>query len=465
MLTKEQLENVLKEQEILKSKVDEYGNKSKALEEENLRLTNQMKSYSGNRTDSDEQKALRYFGVDHPKKLLGVNIASPEFASVPEHLKYLAIGFKKSVDVARMTAQLFHGAPLDDAKFEEGKVVAVKNILDSYYGKNILSPKLKAFGSTVATGGDEWVPTMISSSYIEEYILERVLETRFKQVNMLSNPYDIPAISSGTKARKATEGVAMTATNPLTTKLSVSSVKLAEYYELPEELNEDSAPDALSMGRDECIKAQKSAVEAALISGDDDGTHIDSDLQALGADIAEKIWKGLRRQSIVNSANGSTYDMGNAIVDDTKLGVLISRMGKFSVNPREVMWIVGPAVWAQMRKLSSVFTEQNFGPQAVVHTGTLGLYFGSEIVVSEFMRENLNATGVYDGVTTNRAAMLCVNKTRWFLGQRRPIQVKLMMDLPYHDRWLIASYRRVGFVGFPQGADEVSVAYGYNIAK
>jgi hypothetical protein len=81
------------------------------------------------------------------------------------------------------------------------------------------------------------------------------------------------------------------------------------------------------------------------------------------------------------------------------------------------------------------------------------------------MRENLNATGVYDGVTTNRAAMLCVNKTRWFLGQRRPIQVKLMMDLPYHDRWLIASYRRVGFVGFPQGADEVSVAYGYNIAK
>lgn len=126
MLTKDQLENVLKEQESLKKEVGEYVAKSKTLEEENLKLTTQLKSFSGSRSDSDEQKCLRYFGVDHPRKLLDINIGHPDFKAVPDHLKYLAIGFKKSVDISRMTAQLFHGAPMDDSKFEDGKVVAVK---------------------------------------------------------------------------------------------------------------------------------------------------------------------------------------------------------------------------------------------------------------------------------------------------------------------------------------------------
>jgi hypothetical protein len=61
--------------------------------------------------------------------------------------------------------------------------------------------------------------------------------------------------------------------------------------------------------------------------------------------------------------------------------------------------------------------------------------------------------------------MLLVNMTRWYIGNRRPIQVRLMMDLPYQDRWLLASYRRVAFKGFDQSALETSVVYGYNIAK
>jgi HK97 family phage major capsid protein len=461
MLNKEELENVLKETESLKTKVTEAEEKSKKLEEQLARTSFVP---VGNRIDSDEARTLRYFGVPSVKELVRINVADPRFAKVPDDLKYVALEMKKAVDVSRMVAQMFHGAQLDDQRKDESSPVAVKGLLDHNYGRNVLAPKLKAFGSTVSGGGDEWVPTLTSNSYIEEYLLDRVLEQRFKTVNMPSNPYEQPVIAGGTKARKATEGSAMTAANFTTAKLTLSAVKLAQYSEIPEELNEDSAPDILAAARADVIMAQKNAVESAIINGDDDGTHIDSDTQALGADVAEKIWKGLRRQAIANSANGGTSDFSNAIADETKLRVMRTKMGKFGVNVKELAWIVGPSVYNQFMTIDSVKTLDVFGPQATVLTGVVANYQGIPIVISEFMREDLNATGVYDGVTMTRGGVLLVNLTRWFLGNRRPIQVKLVMDLPYQDRWLLASYRRVAYKGFDQTATEKSVVYGYNVA-
>lgn len=464
MYTKEQLESMLKETETLKGRVEAAEVKAQELEQENMKLQSKV-STIGNRSNSDEMKAMKYFGVTHPKQLLGVNVASPQFRMVPDELKYLVLNFKKAVDVARFTAQMFHGAPLDDVRKDQEIAASVKGILETRYGKEILAPALKAFGSTVTGGGDEWVPTAISSSYIDEYTLERVLEQRFKVINMPTNPFDQPVVKQGTKARKASEGVAMTAGQFQTDKLTMSAVKLAEYYEIPEELNEDSAPDFLAAGRDHVVKAQKDAVEAAIINGDDDGTHIDSDIQLLGADVAEKIWKGLRRQALANSANGATFDFTNAVADETKLRTLRARMGKFGKNEKELVWIVGTNVYTQMLAFDTVATLDKFGPNATVLQGALAAYQGIPIICSEFMREDLNATGVYDNTTKTQAGMLLVNMTRWYIGNRRPIQVRLMMDLPYHDRWLLASYRRVAFKGFDQSATETSVVYGYNIAK
>jgi hypothetical protein len=65
----------------------------------------------------------------------------------------------------------------------------------------------------------------------------------------------------------------------------------------------------------------------------------------------------------------------------------------------------------------------------------------------------------------DRSALVLVNTKRFYVGQRRPIRVKLMPDLPGSDRWLLASYRRVDFKGHTQGAVEKSAVYGYNIAK
>lgn len=416
--------------------------------------------------DSDEQKAMRAFRCSHPSELLKLNTEDPRFSFVPQELKSVVREFKKDVDVARYTAQIFHGSRFDRiGESEKSDVISrVKGMTETYFGKNVLAPKLKAFGSTVSTGGDEWVPTLISQNYIEEYQILPVLEDRFTKINMPSSPYDQATQNSLTKARIIAENTAITDTNFTTGKITFTAKKLGEYFILPEELTEDSAPDIMAAARDAVIQAQLRAVESAIINGDDDGTHIDSDTQAGAADLAEKVWKGLRRQALANSANGSTTDFSNAAVTSANMRTLRARMKKFLSTVTEGLIICGPVVYTQLQVLPEVATVDKFGPMATVLKGALAAYQGIPIVVSQHMREDLNASGVYDGTTTTRAGILVVNLKRWFVGTRRPIMVKAMQDLAYQDRFLLASYQRKDFEGFTQSATETSVGYGYNIA-
>ena len=274
----------------------------------------------------------------------------------------------------------------------------------------------------------------------------------------------MPTQGGVTKARIIPENTQMTGANFTTGKITFLSTKFSEFFIIPEELNEDSAPAIYQLGTREVVEAQRRAVEAAILNGDNDGTHIDSDTQALGADVAEKAWKGLRRQALANSANNGTTDFSNAVVTEANLRVMRQRMKKFGVNPSELIFFVDPVAYNQMMVLTNVSTIEKYGQAATVVTGELGRYQGVPIVISEYMRSDLNATGVYDGITTTRSGILLVNMRRWYLGMRRPIRVKIQEDLPGQDRWLLASYQRKDFQGFAQSATEVSVSYGLNIS-
>lgn len=475
MLTKEELEAQLQQTKALEARTTAAEAKAvaveaklKSLEDEKAAAIATGKGWApiSRSGMSDEQKAMRLFGVSHVKSLLTVNTAHPRYKRVPDEYKHMVVELKKNLDTARFIAQMFRGQPLDRIGQNESQdyTAHVKGILDGNFGKEV-ALQLKAFGSTVGGSGDEWVPTAMSASFIEEYEQERVLASRVRTIPMPTNPFEITVMKNVTKARKIAENTSATGATFGTDKLSFSATKLVEYYEIPEELQEDSAPDFLAAGRDEVVKAQDRAEEAAMINGDDDGTHIDSDTQAGAADLAEKIWKGWRRQAIANSANGSTVDAGNAILSEPFCRTVRARMGKFGSNPSELMWVCGASVYTQFLALDSVATVDKYGPLAVNLKGALGAYQGIPIVNAEYMREDLNATGVYDGVTIDRAGVLLVNTTRWYLGQRRPIRVKLMADMPKDDRWLLASYQRKDFKGHTQGAVEKSVVYGYNLAK
>lgn len=415
---------------------------------------------------SDESRAMLAFGARHPAELIHVDTSAPRFKNVAPELKHVVIELKRAVDFSRWTAQMFHGAPQDKigTSSDQDRVGSVKGLLDTYYAKDQLVPRLKAFGSTVSQGGDEWVPTLMSSNYVAEFELPRVIEDKFREIPLGSAPFDLPIQTSVTKARKIAENTAITSANFTTGKLTFNPVKMAEYFVLPEELTEDSAVSIFDIARTEVVSAQSRAVEAAMVNGDADGTHIDSDTQAAGADVAEKFWSGFRRQALLNTANGGTTNFSNGAITEAGLRTMRQRMGKYGVTPGSLVWFVSSVGLQQMMALPSVVTVEKYGQFATVLTGEIGRYQGIPIVTSEYMRSDLNATGVFDGIDMTRTGLLLVNITRAYIGMRRPIRTKIMEDLPNQDRWLMASYQRKDFQMHAQSAAEVSISYGYNVA-
>lgn len=443
--------------QLKESKSQEAAGKDFAIQKGNIMSTSRSHS-------SDEARALSMFGAKHVSDLLKVNTQHPRFARVPEELKHLVTQLKEATDVNRYIAQMFDGGSRDRVgrDIEGADVIAkIKGISDTYYAKQELAPRLKAFGSS---GDAEWIQTAVSQNYIEEYQIAPSVEGALSSVNMPSNPYKMPVQGSLGKAALIAENTAQSDSVFSTDALTLSAQKFGVYHILPDEISADSAPDLLAAARQHVIIAQARAIESAILNGDSDGTHIDSDTQAGASSLAEKAWDGLRKVALGNSANGGTVTFSNAAITDAAMRSLRSALKKFGSNPNELLIIVGPVAYQQLLSTTNVSTMEKFGPQATILTGSLSKYAGVPVLVSEHMREDLNASGVYDGTTVNRAGIIMLNTKRFWLGIRRPIVVSAMNDLPSQDRFLLASYQRKAFAVMPQSATETSVVYGYNIA-
>ena len=414
--------------------------------------------------NSDEKMALSYFRCGSVKKLLTeVNVCAPIFKHVPQHLKEMVLQLKADLDISRMMMQWLHGEPLDkwiEINNQEINKSRVKGVLDgNWYGKEVLAPKLKQFSTSADA---EWIPTGVAARYFEEFELERIVMAQFKTEPMPTNPYDLPTQDGTTKARiQAENGTIADVTFP-TGKITMDATKLTEFHALSTEVDEDTAPNILAAARDNVMQAQERAEEDSVINGDDTAT-MDSDIG--GAEDNRRAWKGLRKLAIDNSANGATVDFSAAAITLAKLREMRTALGKFGVKVADLRLFVSPKTVNQVLAIPEVTTVDKYGPSATVVTGEIGKIDGYPIITTEYQRDDVNASGVYDGVTVNLSTIQMVNRSRFFKGQRRPIRSKVVMHpVPPNDQWLMASWQRADWKGFTQDAGEVSVVNGINIA-
>ena len=423
----------------------------------------------GMKYSSLENKCLTAFGCSHPAQLLKTNVNRPMFYGVDPGLKMMALSFKENIDIARYTSQILYGNPMDpdpDKRSTQsskgGETSICKDVLESEFSKDTVIPMIKAFGTGVAGGGAEWIPTAISTQFVEEFELEKRVASMFRELPMPTNPFKLSVQKDVTIARIATEGAAMTGSNFGTTTIDFDATKFGEFYPLPEELNEDSAPAILQIARSEVAEAQIRARETAILSGDTTGPHMDADVTA--ADDARKAYIGLRKKALANSANGSVVDFGGAVTTP-KLDEMRIAAGKFGIGVRDLGYIFSPSTYHQAVNLDEVTTVEKFGGSATIVTGTLAAFRGIPIYISEFVREDVDDNGVHTAVPAAdvKGLVHLVHLRRFWVGVRRPITVRVQMDLPNQDRWLLASYSRHDFNGHAQNDKEQSTILGINV--
>lgn len=415
--------------------------------------------------NSIEQKALRNFGCKNVAELVQVNTGDSRFQHVPQEQKQMILALKEDVDVSRFMQQIFHDQPRDKSTEDRDIMGNVKGVLDgNYFAKNVLSPKVKAYGTGTATEGAELLNTVTSSMYIPEHELDMVVANAFKSIPMPSKDFKIPFGSGKGISKIQAESTTIAATNENTGEIVFSADrKLTDFTKLPEELNEDSAPNFLMIQRGESVMAAHRAIEQAIL----DGHHTtnvgdaaqDSDITGIDGRYA---WDGLRRKALVNSA---TVDFLNAAATTPKLRDMRTLMGNHGGNPKDLLFVAPIKVWNQMKNLDEVTQHRLWGPNSSIRTGRMDDFDGIDVVISDYLRSDLNASGVYDAVTTDRSVVHLVKASRFMLGVRRAIKVRAVPNpVPPNDEWLLVSWFRGDFAGLPQSASEVSSVVGINIA-
>lgn len=329
----------------------------------------------------------------------------------------------------------------------------------------------KAMAAGTTGSGAEWIPTGFSADLIDRVRLELVVASIHDRIVMPTNPFKSPIVSSDATGYLIPESVAepesvtrITASNAGTRQVTFTAKKLAGRVVFSEEMNEDSIIPVLPMLRQNLIIALATAQERATINGDVSGTHMDSD--TTGTTDARKAWNGYRKTALA----GAKIDFAGGITQ-AKFRAVRAALGKYGVSPSKLCWIVGIAGFNQLLALNlsadskDVFiTPDKYGAGITDRlVGEVGRLDGIPVIITEHIREDLNATGIYDGITTTKTIMILANRQSFQYGDRRMVTIKTADDIQT-DQTILVVTQRIDFEAVPNPATEKIVGIGYNIA-
>jgi len=326
------------------------------------------------------------------------------------------------------------------------------------------SPALrKAMDTATAAEGTEWVPTLVSASYIEDMRLEAKVAGLFQDIPMPSNPYTLPYFAGigassfyGKPEATSDNPVESPASTPATGSQTLTAKSFIANIPFSDELSEDSVVPVLPVLRSDLIRGGAEAVDDVIINGDTTATHMDSDVT--DSRDRRKLWNGLRDHcQSGNKADHSTFSTAVYLV-------LLKTMGKYATNPSELAVIGGHTMFHLFRALSEVLTVDKYGPKATILSGEMGSLLGSPIIISDYIRQNLNATYVYDGVTMTKTQYLIVNRRGFMLGSRNQAKLDFQRDPKVGQNYLILNFRKAFQPRWTPSSTITTIAMGYNLS-
>jgi HK97 family phage major capsid protein len=323
----------------------------------------------------------------------------------------------------------------------------------------------KALDSTTAGGVDEWVPSDLSPSLVEKIRLELKVAALFQTISMPTNPYKLPVDVGDFQSFLQPENTADTGqtiipvgdTGDISGAATFTAAGHMTRVLTSKEATEDSIVPLMPLIQRKIVLALAQGREDAIINGDT-GTHQDSDTQAGSAQGRRRLFKGLRALSLENS-----YTRDLATLQKDGLLEMMADMGVYGVNPASLAWITSIRGYINLMKLDEVITLDKMGPNAVILKGQLGSLLGIPVIVSEYVRTDLNSTGVYEADATKTVLHL-VNRDALAVGERLRPSTQLLTELyaVYNQNALLAT-ERIDFQSLYAIASNRVVNTGINI--
>ena len=307
------------------------------------------------------------------------------------------------------------GVAVSSADFEQ---VVSTNIERDIQNELVLAPLFREIPMTSAT---QIIPILPDSGYAE---------FTANQAASGSSPHGNLAQRGDAYNPGSAGGIDMT-------ERTLSTKKLISKSFIGNETEEDAILPILPLIRESMVRSHARAIENAILVGDDaDG--------AFGTSGAS--FEGLCHLA-ANDSNTTQPSGTFAATDAVTAADLLSlrkAMGKYGVNPSEVVYIVSQDVYYDLLN-DAEFQDVNLvGDMATKLSGEIGQVFGSRVLIcDEFAAKahsKFNAVAVYP--------------RNYVMPRLRGVTVESDYDVANQRRVLVAS-QRLGFLDLIDGADSV----------
>lgn len=386
---------------------------------------------------------------------------------IPEDVRFRLFNLKKMVNNLEIQAQImFKGQHITPAMLETMP-----------YYKNVLAPMLKAYN---VTDFSTWIPTVNSRFYFEEFQLPFLLADDFDQMPMDSSTVNVPGDIGHLEGHEETDAATFTAQSTTQDNYVVNARNNVVHAQITEDLLADSAPAYIEKLRRDVVMGIARAYEKCIINGDTAGSprgasHQDADTAALALNATfAKAFDGMRAKAFAaetahvgggGAAGAWVYDHNGDSASKAMFAQLMLMLGKQASEKDVLRYVVSSTVENQIvtGAIPELFTAFAFGGLASNVTGQCPPIFGAKVRTSQFVREDLAATGKYTTAGNTLTQVSLINVSRFSNFTRQAVRVWAAPSLPSSDIMLMTAKARHAWNGNKQTSLERSVVQAINV--
>ena len=332
-----------------------------------------------------------------------------------------------------------------DAKFAG---LATGKGWDNDYSKSIMQKVNEHSGTQVSSADFEQI---VSTNIERDIQNELVLAPLFREIAMTSANMIIPILpdagyaefasaqtASGSSPHGNLETRGDTLGSPYTgvnlTERTLNTVKLISQSYLGNETEEDAIMPILPLIRESMVRSHARSIENAILAGNhDNGVY--------GSGAFEGLLAAADSDNHETSDGASGFAASDAVTAADLLGMR-KNMGKYGINPSEVVYIVSQDVYYNLLE-DAEFQDANLvGDMATKLSGEIGQVFGSRVIMcDEFATK---AAGKYGAIA--------VYPRNYVMPRLRGVTIESDYEVANQRRVLVAS-QRLGFTDLIDGAN------------
>lgn len=313
-------------------------------------------------------------------------------------------------------------------------------------------------GATSSTGGT-MLPTETADEIIEIVYERNFMRSLFPSLPMGTQTVNVPSLTGSVSFHEqtlsmteagtaATESTQATAELTMTLKTMIANCPVGNY------LIAYGVEGLLSVIRDD-IGSRLAYNEASLfINGDTTTTssyadningayHASNNVTGVNATNNDYLlmFNGLRKQAGKTVTVGGTFGL-----DDLRSG--LNLLGVYAENRDDLALIVPRNLEVQILGFTELQTVDKYGPSATILNGEVGKIYGISVFATSAIATNLNASGVYDGTTTDKTVAVLCNRRSPLIGNSTVSDRRFAIDFhdePTKDRFVLIPRQDIAF--------------------